>query len=106
MSVYKIENKEFVLKDLSLDELDQANKLLQRMEAADNSIEVQFTNEELKQLLAIILEPKVPGTVVNMGAVKETVVLEIIKDFFLKRISSKMAFQKSMQTLLKKAGQP
>jgi hypothetical protein len=103
MKIYVIDDKQLTLRDLTLDELDRANALLSKLNASGNEITGQFTNEELKELLSVILEPVTPGAVVDFGKTKESISVQVIGDFFLTRIQSKLSTQKSFVNLMKKA---
>lgn len=85
---YKIGDKDFILRDLSLDQADEVNRLLLPMKGEGNHLEVKFTLKENNRLLSLILEPsdlqEVPEEF--FGKCKESVSVEILKDFFLKRL--------------------
>ncbi len=89
MKTYLIADKKFSIKDLTLKESKEINKLL-NLDGVTDNMAVNFDNEEnIKKFLAIVLidengRQESPGFFDN--AIEKTV-LEVVKDFFLIRIN-------------------
>lgn len=114
---YLISDIKFRLKtDLTLDEAEEVQELfkslfLQGGQADEQSglVTGTFTNAEIKKFLSIALEPvDVPNNAgekfieeFGFGRVKETVAIEIIRDFFLHRIKKYQDFTLSCADSIK-----
>ena len=107
---YLINKINFSLKsDLTLDEAEEVQELFQNLFIKSEQINGQsgspaglvtgsFSNAEIKRFLSIVLEPAtMPGAIeekpnIDFGRVKESVAVEVIKDFFLNRIKKYQDF--------------
>jgi len=114
---YTINNVNFRLKtDLTLDEAEQVQGLFNNLFIRDGqSVDEEgmvggsFTNSEIKKFLSIALEPAViPANSCkqvieefDFGSAKESVVIEIIRDFFLYRIKKFQDFTLSCAESIK-----
>lgn len=76
---YLINKKAFGLKDLTLDESDDVNKLLN---SSENGAELD--NKSTKEFLKIVLEPTPKDE--DLSKCSETTALEVLKDFFSSRL--------------------
>ena len=114
---YSINNANFKLKqDLTLDESEEVQELFQNLFIRENQTKGQqvlvtgsLSNSEVKKILSIVLEPvSQPGgpgenkcREFDFGMTKESVVVEIIKDFFLNRIMKYQNFTASCTESIK-----
>jgi hypothetical protein len=98
LSNYIIDKQFCRLKEeLTLDEAEQAQLLLDKITPADKkTLTGKFSNEDIKKLLSIICEPLNDGVQINYGNCKETTSVEVVRDFFLKRIKSTITMQASL----------
>lgn len=111
--IYKIVNVDFVLKtDLTLDEAEEVQELFKNLFIQGEQAEEQtglvtgsFSNTEIKKFLSIALEPVCTEAKLyegfDFGKAKETVVVEVIKDFFLYRIKKYQDFTLSCAESIK-----
>lgn len=99
MKTYIIDGVDLVLKDLTLDEAEQVNSLLS---FSNNEAEVSGQNS--KKFLSIVLEPadKSAEKEINFGKCTEATALEVLKDFFTKRIESGKNLNEYFTTLTEK----
>lgn len=75
----------FKLKDLTLDEVDEINKLISVTAAG----EVTVGNESSKKFLSIVLQKvNKDDKEVDFGKCSEKTAIEVLKDFFIGRIES------------------
>lgn len=107
--VYQIENAKFQLKeDLTVEESEKVQKLLNAFYSAGESyVSENMPADEIKKFLSLVLEPEkasIPETVVDFGKAKESVVLEVIKDFFLRRMRLAMNITGYFKSLMKEFG--
>jgi hypothetical protein len=114
---YLINGVNFKLKtDLTLDEAEEVQELFKNLFIQDGQTGEQsgqvtgtFTNTEIKKFLSIALEPDGSYNKTrdkfteefDFGKAKETVAIEIIKDFFLHRIKKYQDFTLSCGELIK-----
>jgi hypothetical protein len=121
---YTINNKNFKLKtDLTLDEAEEVQELFKNLFISDEQASGQeyradgmsgvvsgsFSNTEIKRFLSLTLEPQYPNTgpgskgfgEFDYGKVKESVAIEVIKDFFLHRIKKYQDFTQSCAESMK-----
>jgi len=114
---YTINNINFKLKtDLTLDEAEEIQGLFQNLfiqegqtAGQSGSVTGSFSNSEIKKFLSIALEPvclpdKTGGKMCeefDFGKTKESIVVEIIKDFFLHRIKNYQDFTLSYARSIK-----
>lgn len=115
--IYNINDKNFILKtDLTLDEAEEVQELFQNLFIQEGQAEGQsgfvtgsFSNSEIKKFLSIALEPASPPVKAegklyeefDFGKANESVVVEIIKDFFLHRIKKYQDFTLSYADSIK-----
>jgi hypothetical protein len=86
---YIIDNVKFRLKiDFTLDETDQLQEIFSKLYTPDRkTIAGNFTSKEIKTFLELVLEPQDKiHEGFSFGKAKESVQLEVFKDFFLNRI--------------------
>jgi hypothetical protein len=107
--VYQIEKSKFLLKeDLTVEESEKVQKLLNTFySAGENYVGENMPVEEIKQFLSLVLEPEnssVAENTVDFGKAKESVVLEVIKDFFLRRMRLAMNITGYFRNLMKEFG--
>lgn len=101
--VYLIDGIEFKLKELTLNELDEVNNILQ-LGKNDNTIESNLTSEDSKKFLSIVIEQvNKKDKNVDIGKCSEIVALEILKDFFLERLKRGTDMKNYFQKLFKKS---
>ena len=103
MKTYLIDNVEMQLKDLSLDEADEVNSLLN----IKNKTEIELTNDDSKRFLQLVLEPtKRTDKVIDFGKCKETTAVEVLQDFLLRKIERgeelKSSFTTSISGIMKR----
>ncbi|MFO7446392.1 MAG: hypothetical protein R6W90_08495 [Ignavibacteriaceae bacterium] len=111
---YTIDNIAFMLKtDLTLNESEEVSNLLRGLYCppqADSGVTIagNFTGAQIKRFLEIVLEPVSAGAAVqsesigvrpahidkdglpegfNLGKIKESVQMEVFKDFFIERLA-------------------
>ena len=102
---YEIDGVSFNLKtDYDLDESDKLTSLFGGLEAENNKIiSGKFSNNQIKEILSIVLIPQTSlQESFNYGKAKETVVAEVIKDFFLNRIASNVNIRTYLSDLTMK----
>lgn len=97
MKTYTIAGKEFTLKDLTLDEADEVNKLITTVNGG-----AEISNKNSKRFLQIVLAPVEDGTSVDFGKCTETVALEVMKDFFSAKIASGESLKNFFTSLIAK----
>lgn len=98
MKTYLIDETEFKLKDLTLDELEVVTKLLNYSE---NSIDI--SNKNSKKFLEIVLEPVTETDKnINYGKCKESTAIEVLRDFFSSRIKNGADLKDYFMTLTQK----
>lgn len=98
MKTYTIDGKEFTLKDLTLDEADEVNKLINTVNGG-----AEISNKNSKRFLQIVLAPVEPDTKgIDFGKCTETVALEVMKDFFSAKIASGESLKNFFKTLIAK----
>jgi hypothetical protein len=97
---YTIDNTKFILKtDLTLDEGEEVQELFSGLFAQDNTISGNF---KMKRFLELVLEPaegNLPDNF-NFGKTKESVQMEVFKDFFLSRVTKGMRITKDFAELI------
>jgi hypothetical protein len=100
---YTIDNTKFILKtDLTLDEGEEVQELLSGLFTQDNTIKGTFTGKQMKRFLELVLEPaegNLPDNF-NFGKTKESVQMEVFKDFFLSRVTKGMRITKDFAELI------
>lgn len=89
--MYEIAGIKFNLKtDLELDESIEISNLMKKLYSeSSNTITGEFSGEEMKRFLWIVLEPCGNKPLLEnftFGKTKESVQLEVFKDFFLDRV--------------------
>lgn len=101
---YEIAGRKFVLRDLTLDEADEVNKLLGLSSTTKQQVELALTREQSNRLLWLIIEPAdgQPVEESYYGKCKESVSVEILKDFFLKRIMMRQSSQNFFASLMQR----
>lgn len=88
---YEIAGLKFNLKtDLELDESIEVSNLMKNLSSeSSNTIAGNFSSEDMKKFLSIVLTPadgkELPGSF-SFGKIRESVQMEVFKDFFLDRI--------------------
>ena len=88
------------LKDLTLNEADEVNSLLSFSDAG-----AAVSNENSIKFLSITLRPSIQGKKIkdiDFGNCTETTALEVLKDFFTKRIESGQDLKNYFVTFIKK----
>ncbi len=89
--MYEINDVKFTLRtDLTLNQIDKISNLFGKIYAkADNVLVGSYTSQDIVKMLAILLETdsELPNSF-DFGDAKESVILEVIKDFFVSRIGS------------------
>jgi len=109
MNIYKIDNTEFVLKDvleLTGNEAEELSKMFSGVfaENADTVNFGNFTAEQMKKFLSIILTPAKGGSApddFDFGNYKQITGLQIAADFFLQTIRQRSIMEKYLQGLTK-----
>lgn len=97
---YEIDGVEVRLKDLTLDEADEVSSLLTVTREG-----MTVSNENSKRFLSIVLEGVNGNNVnINFGKCTETTALEVLKDFFTRRIESGNGLRNFFSTLTKGLG--
>lgn len=101
---YEIAGRKFVLRDLTLDEADEVNKLLGLSSTTKSQVELALTRDQSNRLLSLIIEPADGQKVEESfyGKCKESVSVEILKDFFLKRIMMRQSSQNFFASLMQR----
>jgi len=107
--VYQIENIKFHLKsDLTVEESEKVQKILNSFySGGDNYVRENMPADDIKKFLSLVVEPEDQGNldaIPDFGKAKESVVLEIIKDFFLRRIHLTMNITDYFRNLMKESG--
>ncbi|GMU99377.1 MAG: hypothetical protein AMXMBFR51_21120 [Ignavibacteriota bacterium] len=98
MKTYKIDETDFKLKDLTLDEVEEVNKLITYSE---NSIDI--SNKNSKKFLSLVLEPVTEtDKEIDFGKCKESTAIEVLRDFFTSRIKNGADLKDYFMTLTQK----
>lgn len=88
------------LKELTLNEAEEVAGLISSSSSAGGGVEIGMDNDQLKKILCVILE-KSDGGKFEPGDLKETEALEVLKDFFTKRINLGISIRKDFERLTK-----
>lgn len=85
-----IDGREFAFKNLTIDELTEANKIVSKFAVKDNEIKGDITGDEYKRFLRLALKPLdgKPADESFFGKTEEAMFLDIFTAFFLRRINS------------------
>ena len=88
LKAYEIEGAKYFLKeDLTLEESEQVQKLMNTLYTAGNNPNENYPSGEIRKFLALVLEQTESSIAeTDFGKVKESIALEVIKDFFLRRM--------------------
>ncbi len=92
--MYKVNKKTFALKDLTLDESDEVNKILN-----SSNTGVELDNKSTKSFLQIVLDPTPSEQ--DLAHCTESVALEVLKDFFSLRLKRGKNMTDYFKNLLK-----
>ena len=99
---YEIDGKGFRLKDLTLDEADEVNKIISL-----EGKELAVSNDDSKRFLQLVLEPLNGDTgAVDFGKCTERTALEVLKDFFSVKIESGRSLKEFFKTLAQEPTRP
>ncbi len=106
---YQIEHMKFRLKeDLTVEESEKVQLILNSFySAGEDYVNENMQAGDIKKFLSIVIEPEEPdstGVVPDFGKAKESVVMEIIKDFFLRRMRLAMNMTAYFRNLMKESG--
>jgi len=85
---YPINGKIFLMEnDFTFEELDWIDKIFNRLSAQGNEVQGNFTREDIKKTLQVLLKTKdgAPFTNEDFQRTKETTSVKIIADFFLSK---------------------
>jgi hypothetical protein len=100
---YTIDNHKFILNtDLTLDEGEEVQKFMSKLFAQDKTtIAGSYTSDEIKRFFEIVLTPigELPKDF-SFGKTKESVQMEVFKDFFLSRVTKGMRITKDFAELI------
>lgn len=94
--VYMINGVEYTLKDLTLDEADEVNKIIVLCGGT-----VALNNKQTKRFLEIVLRPISPdaGAPSDFGKCTENIALEVCKDFFSAKLASAQSLKRYFDDL-------
>ncbi len=98
--MYKINNVEFVAKELTLNDHEKLDKYLK----GQNLTDIKITSKDLKEILNILLIPKNEKTKLNnfdFGNTPMKVYMAVLKDFFSESLKMNYGFQKDLADLQK-----
>lgn len=94
IKTYEIDGVEVRLKDLTFNETERINQILDFDGKTAQVSDLEF--------FKIVLEPVMKGKVVkDFGNIKESVQLEVLRDFLLSRIERQSEFKKSFMNSVK-----
>ena len=84
--LYSVGNHNCRLRDLTIKQSRKVAETMDRVKAGKDTLRLRLTNDESAELMALLLESVEPGAQVDFEEMKESVVVNVIKDFFLLRI--------------------
>jgi hypothetical protein len=109
--IYQIEEAKYHLKeDLTVEESETLQELLDGFyTAGENCQNGIIPHTGIRRFLSLVLEPEDSQKQVNesdFGKARESVVLEVIKDFFLRRMRLTAAMAEYFRSLMKEGTMP
>jgi hypothetical protein len=106
---YTIDKYKFTLNtDLTLDEGEEVQKFMSKLFAQDQmTIAGSYTSEEIRRFFEIVLTPigELPKDF-SFGKTKESVQMEVFKDFFLHRVNLGKSIVKGLSELTEQQPKP